>query len=281
MRYLSNGLRMMMIASIILFSFATIWAQESPEGETVSINDFQMYYEIVGDGHPLVLLHGFTGSGKSWQRYSADLMKHYRLIIPDLRGHGHSTNSTNQFTHKQSALDVFKLLDTLKIVRFKAMGTSTGGMTLIHMATQQPDRVEAMVLIGATSYFPEQAREIMRQTSPDSISPQRMEVLQQRHVHGEEQIRSLLTQFHNFKDSYSDMNFTASYLSTITSRTLIVHGDRDRFFPVSIPTDMYRSIPHAYLWIVPDGGHFPIGGNNASIFTEKALEFLAGDWEKN
>jgi pimeloyl-ACP methyl ester carboxylesterase len=154
-----------MIATFILFCSCTIFAQDSADGEMISINNFQMYYEIGGDGPPLVLFHGFGGSGKFWDRHSADLMKHYRLIIPDLRGHGRSTNPINQFTHQQSALDVFELLNNLKIDQFKAMGYSTGGMTLIHMATQQPDRVEAMVLIGATSYFPDQAREIMRQTS--------------------------------------------------------------------------------------------------------------------
>lgn len=281
MRYLNYRLPVMIAAFIILFSSAAIWAQESPEGDTVSINDFQMYYETHGDGPPLVLLHGFTGSGKAWEPYSADLMKHYRLIIPDLRGHGRSTNPRNQFTHQQSALDIFELLDKLDVDQFKAMGMSTGGMTLVHMATQQPDRVEAMVLIGSTIYFPEQAREIMRQVSPDSISQQRLEVLKQRHKYGEDQIRALYTQFHNFKDSYRDMNFTPPYLATITARTLIVHGDRDRFFPVLIPMEMYRSIPHAYLWIIPNGGHVPIGGNNAKTFIEKALEFLAGDWGKS
>ncbi|MHB0960495.1 MAG: alpha/beta fold hydrolase [Pirellulaceae bacterium] len=68
------------------------------------------------------------------------------MIIPDLRGHGRSTNPTNKFTHRQSALDVCALLDELKIDKFGGMGISTGGMTLIHMATQQPERAEAIVL---------------------------------------------------------------------------------------------------------------------------------------
>jgi pimeloyl-ACP methyl ester carboxylesterase len=108
-----------------------------------------------------------------------------------------------------------------------------------------------------------------------------MEELKEDHRYGEDQIRAIYTQFHNFKDSYRDMNFTPPYLSTITTRTLIVHGDRDRFFPVKIPVEMYLSIPNAYLWIIPNEDHFPIGGNNANIFTEKALEFFTGDWEKN
>jgi pimeloyl-ACP methyl ester carboxylesterase len=63
--------------------------------------------------------------------------------------------------------DMFALLDSLKLQQVRAMGLSSGGMTLLHMATRQPSRIEAMVLIGATTYFPEQARKIL----PESLPP--------------------------------------------------------------------------------------------------------------
>jgi pimeloyl-ACP methyl ester carboxylesterase len=239
----------------------------------------QMYYETCGEGDPLVLLHGFSRSGQVWAEFIPELSKQYRLIVPDLRGHGRSTNPTGQFTHRQSALDVFALLEGMGITRFKAMGISTGGMTLIHMATQQPSRVEAMVLIGATIYFPEQAREIMRASTVESLTPERYEELRRIHKHGDDQIRQLMQQFHQFKDSYDDMNFTSPYLSTITARTLIVHGDRDQFFPVAIPVEMYQAIPHAALWIVPNGGHVPIYDPKVP-FVATALGFLGGVWEQ-
>src|SRR5688572_26241379 len=119
----------------------SVSAQTSPEGNVISVNGIQMYYEVYGEGAPLVLLHGFTQSSQLWQPFIADFAKHYQLIVPDLRGHGRSTNPTNQFTHRQSALDIFALLDQLEINEFKAMGISVGGMTLLHMATQQPARV--------------------------------------------------------------------------------------------------------------------------------------------
>ena len=57
------------------------------------------------------------------------------------------------------------------------------------------------------------------------------------------------------KDSYDDMNFTKPYLSTIKAKTLIVHGDRDEYFPVEIPVTLYNSIPNSYLWILPNMNH--------------------------
>src|SRR5436190_8999402 len=113
------------------------WGQEPPAGHTVRVNDIEMYYEEQGAGSPLVLLHGFGSCGQSWQPFAARLAEHFRLIIPDLRGHGRSTNPAGVFTHRQAAADVFALLDRLGVKRFRAMGISTGGMTLLHMATGQ------------------------------------------------------------------------------------------------------------------------------------------------
>jgi pimeloyl-ACP methyl ester carboxylesterase len=248
-----------------------------PQGHMASVNGMEMYYELHGEGPPLVLLHNFTGCTQVWQPFVADFAEEYRLILVDLRGHGRSTNPSSQFTHQQFALDVFALLDHLGLDTFRAMGVSSGGMTLIHMATQQPARVEAMVLVGAPSYVPDQARVLNRQSKEEGWW--NWERLRQRHVHGDEQIQALLDQFYDFKDVYDDMNFTPPYLSTITAHTLIVFGDRDAFFPVSIATEMYAAIPQAYLWIVPNGGHIPIWDKHKTEFTQTVLEFLRGEWE--
>jgi pimeloyl-ACP methyl ester carboxylesterase len=83
---------------------------------------------------------------------------------------------------------------------------------------------------------------------------------------------------------YRDMNFTAPLLGTISAETLIVHGDRDEHFPVEIALQMYRAIPNAYLWVVPNGNHalpfdvwegsFP-GGQS---FVPTLREFLSNEW---
>ena len=70
------------------------------------------------------------------------------------------------------------------------------------------------------------------------------------------------------------MNFTPPYLSTIKARTLIVHGDRDILFPVSIPVEMYQAIRGSELWIVPRGEHVPIYGPRLGEFLNVAMEFL-------
>jgi pimeloyl-ACP methyl ester carboxylesterase len=256
----------------------------SLSGRTVQVNDIEMYYEIRGEGEPMILLHGWTGIGANWELIFKDPPDNHRLVIPDLRGHGRSTNPSSEFTYRQSALDVFALLDSLRIERFKAIGMSLGAKTLLHMATQQPKRVEAMVLVSAAPYFPAQARSFMSQMAPESRTDEEWQQMRQWHKRGDEQIRSLWEQGNAFKDSYDDMNFTPPYLSIITARTLIVHGDRDPLYPVDLAMEMYSAIPGSYLWVIPNGGHGPIFGEHTGSgettrrFAETALTFLGGKW---
>lgn len=108
----------------------------------------------------------------------------------------------------------------------------TGTRVALNGIVQQPGRIEAMVLVGATSHFPDQAREVMRATTPGNAPDSELERMRACASRGEAQVRDLTRLFHEMKDSYHDMNFTAPYLSTIEASTLIVHGDRDEFFPV-------------------------------------------------
>jgi pimeloyl-ACP methyl ester carboxylesterase len=248
----------------------------STAGQIATINGIEMYYETRGQGEPLVLLHGGGGVGANWELIFNEPPAGYRLVMPDLRGHGRSTNPSKSFTFKQVSLDVFALLDHLGIDRFQAIGLSLGAKALLHVATQQPNRVDAMVLVSATPYFPEQARALMLQLSSDNHSEAEWEQMRQWHKHGDEQIKQLWTLMSALKDSYDDMNFTPPYLSTIAARTLIVHGDRDPLYPVSLALEMYQAIPRSYLWVVPNGGHGPIFGDLTARFVETALAFLSG-----
>jgi pimeloyl-ACP methyl ester carboxylesterase len=82
-------------------------------------------------------------------------------------------------------------------------------------------------------------------------------------------------------DSYDDVNFTPAYLSTIQAETLVVFGDRDPLYPVSLAFELSRSIPKSYLWVVPNGGHGPVFLDHAPLFSTIALEFLRGAWRSS
>jgi pimeloyl-ACP methyl ester carboxylesterase len=244
-------------------------------GKTLHVNGIDLYYETQGAGEPLLLLHGGSGCHDDWAYAGRDqLVREYNLILPDARGHGRSTNPGKTITHRQCALDALALLDHLGIQKCRAIGMSMGGNILLHMATMQPDRLAAMVVVSATMYFPEQARAVMRQVSPDNQLPKEWEIMRKRHKHGDEQIRAIWEWARAMADSHDDMNFTPTSLSKITASTLIVYGDRDFLYPVEMGVEMYRAIPHSALSVVPNGGHGPVFLDAAPQFVQTSLAFF-------
>jgi pimeloyl-ACP methyl ester carboxylesterase len=245
---------------------------------TTHLNGFDMYYEARGDGDALLLLHGGMGIGGDWRYVFPSDPAGRRVIVPDLRGHGRSTNPSGAFTFRQCAQDVMALLDHLDLETVDAIGLSMGAKTLLHVATAQPRRVRSMVLVSATPYFPATVRTLMAAYTPEAfeaLSPEARQALRARHPHGDDQIRALYAMTAGFATSYHDMAFTPPLLATIQARTLIVHGDRDPLYPVELAVELYRSIPHAALWVVPNGDHGPVFGPLAAGFAQTALAHLA------
>ena len=245
---------------------------------SVSVDGADLHYQLRGTGEPLLLLHGFTGSGDDWRHLfdMEELGRRYRLIIPDARGHGRSTNRSGAFSHRQCARDVSALCAHLGVGRCKAIGLSLGGNTLLHLATADVDRLAAMVLIGAPSYFPAQARAIMRMFTPETRSDDEWAAMRARHAGGDDQIRALWRIAVGFADSYEDMTFTPPHLATIKARTLIVTGDRDPLYPLEIFVEQYRAIPSAALQVLPSAGHDAVFGAGRAGFVRAALDFLDG-----
>jgi pimeloyl-ACP methyl ester carboxylesterase len=244
-----------------------------PPGRIEMLNDQQLYFEVHGIGEPLLLLHGFSGSSQDWVPSLTQWGTKFQLILPDLRGHGRSGTLAKPFRHKEAAADMLALLDHLKIASCRAVGISGGGNVLLHMATKQAGRIQAMVLVSATPYFPAQARSLMSDY-PDTLSQQQWETLRRRHPGGDEQIKAILASTKSFATSYDDLNFTPPLLSSIEARTFIIQGDRDPLYPVELSVEMAKAIPNSRLWIIPNAGHGPVLGARWSEFQQTASSFL-------
>jgi pimeloyl-ACP methyl ester carboxylesterase len=248
-------------------------APTRPPGRTETLNGQQLYFEVHGSGEPLLLLSGFSGSSQDWIPSLAQWGTKFQLILPDLRGHGRSGVLSKPFRHEDAAADLVALLDHLGICTCNGVGISAGGNVLLHMATKQPDRITAMVLVSATSYFPAQAHAIMSQYA-DNLPEEQWEILRRRHPGGDEQIKAILASTKSFAISYDDLNFTPPLLSTIKARTFIIQGDRDPLYPVELSVEMYKAIPNSRLWITPNSGHGPVIGARWSEFIQTASAFL-------
>src|SRR5580765_4139167 len=133
----------------------------------IDVNGIELHWEETGEGEPLLWLHGALGCGADWRHIFKEPPAGYRLIAPDLRGHGASTNPSGVFTFRQCSLDVQALLRHLNLPRVKAFGLSGGGITLLHMAPAQPDSIESMVVVSAPPYFPGDARPAQARRAAD------------------------------------------------------------------------------------------------------------------
>lgn len=241
----------------------------------LEVNGIELHWEEAGEGEPLLWLHGALGCGADWRYIFDGPPPGYRVIAPDLRGHGSSTNPGGGFAFRRCARDVEALLRHLQLPRVKAIGLSGGGIVLLHMATAAPSSIEAMVLVSTPPYFPERARTIQRQFSPAMIGEEELARMRARHTRGEAQLEALFEMARGFADSYEDVSFTPPHLGTITARTLIVFGDRDPFYPVSLACEMHEAIPGSNLWVIPGGGHSPVFLDAAPAFRQQACGFLA------
>jgi 3-oxoadipate enol-lactonase len=113
-----------------------------------------LHYEEVGTGRPVVLLHGFTNFGLCWAPQLASLVHAgYRVILPDLHGHGRSQPATTLTTVPDLAADVAALLDHLGVQRVMLCGLSLGGMIAQQMAIDQPARVTSLIVVNSRSSF--------------------------------------------------------------------------------------------------------------------------------
>jgi pimeloyl-ACP methyl ester carboxylesterase len=109
-----------------------------------------MYYEIHGDGEPVVLLHGaFMTVTNNWDGWIDELSKTRKVIAVEMQGHGRTADVPRDFTYENLADDVAALLNHLKVARADLIGYSMGGAVAMQTAIRHPDKVRRAVIISS------------------------------------------------------------------------------------------------------------------------------------
>lgn len=118
-----------------------------------TINGIELFYECIGAGEPLLLIHGLGSSGDDWAFQREDFARKHTLILPDLRGSGRSGKPSGAYTIQMFADDVWMLLDQLGIATTAILGFSMGGAVAIEMALMHPSRVSKLILCNALANY--------------------------------------------------------------------------------------------------------------------------------
>lgn len=258
------------LAMFAVLIHMNMYTQEGYTSETITINGKNIYFEKIGTGEPLLLLHGYGQSSKAWKSYITSFKNDFTVYLIDLPGHGKSDSFTSTLSIKSVAADVNSLLDYLGLTRIKAIGFSFGAEVLFQLALLHPELVTSMISIGSTgSWDVDNFRQTKRsftfehrENFPWLIEAQT----------SEQQIKILFEEFRNYSIQLSDAE-----LEAITTRILLVSGDEDTGVNLNEIMRVKRHLPNCAIWILPNVKHSAHTGVNKEIFIERAKAFLAND----
>jgi len=236
--------------------------------------DAEICYETLGDGPPVVLLHPFPANHELWKPAAQALMSKYRLILPDLRGHGDSDVGEGPATMEKIAFDLARILDDTGIGRTLLVGVSIGGYALFEFWRRFRGRVAALILCntkagadnaegranrlkaaedvlehGTEQFFEATVKKLLSKTTLDSrpdlvdgalrmmkkMSPQDVAMVQR---------------------GMAERPDSVPTLKTINVPTMIVTGDEDTMTGVAEAQLMHQHIAGSQVKVVAKAGHY-------------------------
>jgi pimeloyl-ACP methyl ester carboxylesterase len=265
--------------SIVLLGSVALYGQSSSPsampygdnkeaGKYAVLDGVKLYYEIYGNGDPLVVLHG-NGGNIGGMKYQIEYFsKFYKVIALDCRGRGKSELGRDSLTYMQMTRDVASLLDYLNLDSAYIIGRSDGGIIGLMMGVHFPGKVKKIAAFGANLW-------------PDTSALYPGEVEQTRRVRkqAEEMIaRNDTTQNWNLvRQRHRLMEFqphiSALDLQKITSPVLVLSCDRD-LIQEEHTVFIYRNIPKANLCFFPGETHW-ISGTNPDLFNATVAKYFS------
>lgn len=219
------------------------------------VNGLTMYYEIYGQGKPLVLIHGGGSTIQtSFGRIIPHLAKRRQLIGVELQAHGHTNDRNAELTFEQDAADVAKLLDNLKIPKADFLGFSNGGQTTIEIALHHPERVNKIILAsilynrsGVVPQFWEGFDHATLDNMPLVLRQGQLD------ANGNDADALLNTFNKDVRRMKAFKGWSDEQMRAIKAPALVINGNADVGSPEHA-VEMYRLIPDCELAIFP-GGH--------------------------
>lgn len=250
----------------------------------VKTRDASIYYEIHGEGPPLVLAHGAGGNTQIWWQQVPHFASRYRVVTFDHRCFGRSICAPDAFKPELFGEDLVAILDAEEIDRAALVCQSMGGWTGLRMALQHPDRLSCLVLCGTpggivTDKIIEAARKIADGAASNGIrgNAALAEGFQKR----EPALTHLYDQIglHNIGfapallGNLAGARVDPDELKAHTTPTLVISGEEDALFPTEAIREVAGLIPGSQLVTVPDSGHSPYY-EVPTLFNQIVDEFL-------
>ena len=242
--------------------------------EKITSDDAEIFYDVAGSGPPVVLLHPFPVHHEFWLPLSPFLASRYRLIMPDLRGHGESSLGNGPATMQKHAADVVRVMNATGVERAPIIGVSIGGYTVFELWRRFRECVAALVLCntkapadnsearagrlasaedviqrGTEPFFEGMLQKVLAETTRHSRPDLVEGALRMMRKMSAEDVAGVQRGMAERPDSIPT-------LKTINVPTLIITGDEDSATGVPEAELMRRNISGSEMAVVNKAGHF-------------------------
>jgi len=263
---------------------------------TIDAGGIETSYLEAGSGEPAIMLHG-SGPGVSalanWQHNIPALSQRFHVLAPDIVGFGATERPHDIVYSLRTWTDhIWAFLDAHGIEKTSIVGNSLGGRIALQMATDRPDRITKMVLMGAPgvgmtltdglaalrAYEPshDEMRDLLRNyfaVDPAMITDELVETRYQASI-ADGAYEAYRTMFFDPRHAGSELGITEDEVRAIATPTLLVHGREDRVVPLQVSVTMLGLLPNADLHVFSACGHWT-QIERADEFSALVADYLA------
>ena len=283
-------LRIPLFLLLLVCNVSGVTAQSDSKTGIASVNGTELYYEIAGEGHALILIHGGAVDNRAWDEQFAVFSQHHKVVRYDLRGAGQSGNREEPFSNSE---DLYALLNYLNIDKTYLLGISRGGGIAYDLTLEHPEMVDALILVSSnlSEHVPAYSDMFARSTEAgkesgataaaavwgndphqgpmrESARPRVLEILTEnmprfRYFDGHVPVEKL---------SSSDIP-RSQRLSEVQIPTLVISGKHDNVVAREHYRNWAAGIPNAKLVEFPNAAHL-VNIDQVDEFNQAVLEFL-------
>jgi len=242
-------------------------------GQHIEVNGLTTYYEVHGDGEPILLMHGGFCTVETFAQQTPHFAAKYQVIVPERRGHGRTPDVNGPITYESMAGDTIGLMQALGIPSAHLVGYSDGGNTALVIALKRPDLVRKMVCLGANFHYNGMApvaQQVMEHATPDNFYPWLVNKYKEVSPDGPEHLPVVFEKI--MRMWREEPALTPEDLGRIQAPTLLLVGDRD-WVAMEHTVQMYESIANSQLCVIPGATHgAPF--EKAALVNQIVLDFL-------
>jgi pimeloyl-ACP methyl ester carboxylesterase len=275
-----NLLTSILFAIVIFTAVQSNGQQTKPSNSGyVPVNGLKVYYEVYGEGRPIVLLHGaFMTIDMNWSQLIPELSKTRKVIAIELQGHGHTPFSDRKLSHATLASDVEGVMDYLKVDSADVVGYSFGGAVAYQFAIQSPKRLKKLVIISATyksnGWLPE-INNAFKNMKPELFENTPMKAAYDAIAPNKTKWTKFLEQM--IALAGTPFNMGETNISKIAAPVLIIAGDNDGLDKIELIKTYqllgggvigdFAPMPKSQLAIIPSQGHVSLMMQTTTILT--------------